>query len=57
MSMYESLYLLLHQYIYGLDTVLTPDMTLTLTLMSTIGCVFLVALPFLCVWRLVRMWF
>lgn len=57
MSMYYALYDLLLNGIYGADAVLTPDMTLTLTLISTIGCLFLIALPFICVWRLVRMWF
>lgn len=51
---YFQLYELLHMYIYGLDTVLTPDMTLTLTMLSTCGVVFLVSIPFLIVKKFFR---
>ena len=53
-GIFPTLYSLLHEYLYGLATELTPDMSLTLTLLSTIGCVFVVALPFLFGWKLVR---
>lgn len=53
-GIFITLYSLLHQYLYGLATELTPDMSLTLTLLSTIGSVFVVALPFLVVWKVVR---
>lgn len=52
--MYYTLYALLSTYIYGADAVLTGDQTLTLTLLSTFGVVFLVALPFLVVYWIVR---
>lgn len=48
------LYELLQMYIYGADTVLTPDMTLTLTTMATWGSVFVVAIPFLLVKKFFR---
>lgn len=51
---YFQLYELLHMYIYGLETVLTPDMTLTLTMMATAGSVFVVAIPFIIVKRFFR---
>lgn len=51
--MYFSLYSLLQQYIYGLDVVLTEHMDLTLTLLATICCLFLVSLPFLVVYKLI----
>ena len=51
--MYESLYNLLQESIYG-TLPLTPDMTLTLTLVSTIGCLLLVAIPFFVVYRILR---
>lgn len=54
MAMYFSLYNLLHQYIYGLETVLTPDMELTLTIISTLGSLFVVALPFILVWKVIK---
>lgn len=55
MSMYDTLYALLHEHIYGLDSVLTGDQTLTLTIISTIGALFIVALPFLVVWRVIKL--
>ena len=48
---YFTLFNLLQQFIYGLDTVLTPDMELTLTMMSTIGSLFVVAAPFVLIKR------
>lgn len=45
--MYYVLYDLLAEHIYGLDAVLTGDQTLTLTIISTAGCIYLIALPFL----------
>ena len=51
---YFQLYELLQMYIYGVDTVLTPDMALTLTIMATYGCVFVVAIPFLLVKKFFR---
>lgn len=51
--MYQSLYLLLQQYIYGLETQLTEHMDLTLTLMSTIGCLFVVSVPFIVVYKVI----
>lgn len=46
--MYQNLYDLIHQYIYG-GVTMTADMELTATIISTIGCVFLFALPFMIV--------
>lgn len=52
--MFFQLYELLRMFIYGADTVLTPDMTLTLTTMATWGSVFVVAIPFLLVKKFFR---
>lgn len=52
--MYYQLYALLGEYLYGADAVLTGDQTLTLTLISTIGALFVIALPFLVVWRCIK---
>lgn len=52
--MYYQLYTLLCEYLYGADAVLTGDQTLTLTLISTIGALFVIALPFLVVWRCIK---
>lgn len=53
-GIYLSLFSVLQQYIYGLGTELTPDMSLTLTLLSTLGSVFVVSVPFLLVWKVVK---
>lgn len=52
---YPQIYLLLQTYIYGVDAVLTGDQTLTLTVMATAASVFLVSLPFLLVWRFLKL--
>ena len=54
-GIYYTLYVLLSQYIYGADAVLTGDMELTLTLICTLGSLFVVALPFLVTWRIIRL--
>lgn len=53
--MYSTIYDLLLEHIYGLNTVLTGDMELTLTLLSTLFCVFVVVLPFLVCWRIIKL--
>lgn len=52
--MYFTLFELLRTYIYGEGIVLTPNMDLTLTLLASIGCIFVVALPFILVWRVIH---
>ena len=47
--MYYILYDLLLNFLYGSDAVLTGDQTLTLTFISTLGALFVVALPFIIV--------
>ena len=54
-GIYFALYSILSQYFYGAGTVLTEHMELTLTLISTIGCLFVFALPFLVVWRIIKL--
>lgn len=52
MNIYQSLFDILHTHIYGGAT-LTADMNLVCTLMSTIGSVFVFAIPFMvCFWIL-----
>lgn len=57
MPIYPEFYSLLHEYIYGLDNVLTNYQDLTLTVLATMGCLFIVGLPFVLVWRVIRIWF
>ena len=54
-GIYYTLYALLSQYIYGADAVLTGDMELTLTFICTLGSLFVVALPFLVTWRIIKL--
>lgn len=52
MSIYQSLFDLIQTYIYG-GVALTADMNLVCTLISSIGCIFLVALPFVIVYKVI----
>lgn len=51
LSIYQSLYDLIHTYIYG-GVTLTPDMSLICTLIATIGCLAFVAIPFFVVYKI-----
>ena len=53
-GIYWSIYALLSKYIYGVGVTLSEDMELTLTILSTLGCLFVVALPFVLVWRVIK---
>jgi len=52
-SIYQSLYDLINTYVYGGAVVAGSHMDLICVLLSTMGVVFLVALPFLIVWRFI----
>lgn len=52
--MYSALYSLLSDYIYGVDAVLTGEQTLTMTLICTIFVLVLISLPFIVVWRILK---
>lgn len=52
---YPQIYELLQTYIYGADAVLTGDQTLTLTIMATTACVFVVSIPFIVVFGVIKM--
>lgn len=54
MGIYQNLYALIEQYIYG-NATLTPDMQLVATFIATAGSLFVVALPFCLVWRVCKM--
>lgn len=53
-GIYQSLFNLIHEYVYG-NVELTSDMNLVCTLLSTLGALFLVALPFLLVWNVIKL--
>lgn len=54
MSLYYSAYQLFSDYIYGVGAELTPEMNLTLTMLSTLASLFVVAVPFIVVWFVIR---
>lgn len=54
-GIYPSIYLLLQTYIYGADAVLTGDQTLTLTVLATAACIFLISIPFVLVWQFLKL--
>lgn len=53
MGIYQNLYDLIVQYIYG-GVELTPNMEIVTVLISTIGCLFVIAIPFLVTWYIIR---
>lgn len=53
MGIYTSLYNIIIQYIYGAETTLTADMQLTATILATIGSVFIVAIPFIIIKKVI----
>lgn len=54
MSIYQSIYDIIVTHIYGAPDVLTADMSLVATLMSSLGSVFCFALPFIVVFWVAR---
>lgn len=55
MNIYQSLYDLLNEFVFGNAIVAGSHQDLVATLISTCGVVFLVSLPFLLVWKVIRM--
>lgn len=53
MGIYQNLYDLIVQYVYGKSV--PPDGELIATLIATAGSLFVVALPFLVVWKIIKM--
>lgn len=51
MSIYDSLYQLVAEHIFG--SVASAPQELVCTLVSTFGAIFLIALPFALVWRFI----
>ena len=57
MGIYNELFSLLMLHVYGVaePALLSGDQTLTLTILSTIGAIFVVALPFILVWQVLKL--
>lgn len=54
-GIYTQLYDLLHQYIFGLGVELSNYQDLVLIFLSTCGSLFVAFLPFLLVWRVLKL--
>lgn len=55
--MYFELYKMLADFFYGAGTELTGYMDMTLTVLSTIGILFIFAVPFVVVWYCIKLIF
>lgn len=55
--MYFELYNMLSNFFYGSGTELTGYMDMTLTVLSTIGILFVFAIPFVVVWNCIKLVF
>ena len=53
-NIYQQFYNLLNDYIFGSTVVAGTYEDLVCIIVSTIGCLVLVALPFIVVWRIIR---
>lgn len=54
MNIYQDVFDLIQQYIYG-GVELTSNMELVAITLATTACVFVFALPFLVVWKVIKM--
>lgn len=54
MNIYQDIYNIVQQYIFG-GVDLTASMDLVAITLSSIGCIFVFSLPFVIVWRIIRM--
>lgn len=52
MGIYQNIYDIIHTYIFG-GVQMSSNMELVCILIATIGCVFLISIPFLLVWKLI----
>lgn len=55
MNIYQSIYDLINTYVYGGEIVAGSYMELVAILFSTAACLFLMALPFIVVWRIIKL--
>ena len=55
MNIYYDIYDVIEYYICGGDAMSTPELHLAVVLVSLIATLFIIALPFLVVWRAIKM--
>lgn len=53
--MYYQLYSILSDYLYGVGAVLSSEQQLTMTILCTLATLFVIAVPFLIVWRIIKL--
>lgn len=53
-AIYFQVYEILLKYLYGADAILTPEMQLSLTQLSTFLSLFVVLLPFIVIFLIIR---
>ena len=56
-NIYQTFYDLLNSYIYGGSVVAESYQDLICIALATMGVIFLVSIPFVIVWRFIRLWF
>lgn len=54
MNIYQSLYDLINTYVYGNSIVVGSVADLVATLISTLGCIYLISLPFMLVYFVIK---
>lgn len=55
MGIYQALYDLINSYVFGGGIVAGSVQELATVLISLAGCLFLVALPFILVWKIIKL--
>lgn len=55
MSIYQSIYNIINQYIFNNAIITNSIQDLAVTLVSLTACLFLIAVPFILVWRLIKL--
>lgn len=55
MNVYQTLYDLVNQYIFNNEVVIGSNQELVCVLVATCGSLFVISLPFLIVWKVIKM--
>ena len=53
-NIYQNLYDLIHNYVFG-GVALSPNADLVITLISTLGCLFLISIPFIVLYKAIQL--
>lgn len=55
MNIYQTLYDIINQYVFNNSIVVNSVQDLATTLISLAGTIFVIAIPFILVWRVIKM--